>query len=274
MTVSSPAASAQPNASSSGASWAAAIGTPTSSRSPRITDSAAAVVASIGSIPPGGRVGVADPSAATQSYLRTDASAFTDGLGGSGVSLRSRDGRAEAAAFTTERGIFETTGPGAVDVHVQGFFPLISLFGIFAAGGQLSYDIQVFADVAPLFETRGVLTDSGFTATGEDVGAIYNAHDHTVYVPPFFFDRTISEEGVFVLTVAKVLTFTSTDWTEIANAKITDPGGVSAPGIVRNGVTAVVPDVPEPASMSLLGVAVAACVARRRRSRREGGPPD
>jgi hypothetical protein len=206
-----------------------------------------------------------NPTAAMQSYLRSDASAFTDGLGGSGLHLRSRDGHVQASAETVEEGDFDVTGD-PVDVHIQGFFPSITLFGIFAPGSELAYDVVMTFDGLTLFHTHGVLTDAGFMATGDDVGAIFDDRHHTVSVPAFSLDRTVREEARFHLNMTKTLILTGTDWVEIADAQMTDPEDVSAPGIVRNGVSAVVDDVPEPAVLSLMGLALVARAALRRRA--------
>jgi hypothetical protein len=204
------------------------------------------------------------PTAATQSYLRTSATAFTDGVGGSGLGIRSRDGHVEAIAETHEQGLFDVIGPDPIDVHVQGFFPSISLFGIFAPGSVLGYDIIVSRDGHIFFETHGSLTDTGFTSTGDDIGAVFDARHHAVFAPPFLLDRTFQEEGEFGLMVTKRLKLTGTDWVEIADARMTDPEGVSAPGIVRNGVAGTIADVPEPTVLCLMGVALAYAARSRR----------
>jgi len=204
-----------------------------------------------------------EPTSATQSYLRTTATAFTDGVGESGLRIRSRDGEVGAIAETLEAGLFELAGPGPVDIHVQGFFPSISLFGIFAPGSELSYDILVSLDGHIFFETHGVLTDAGFTSTGDDVGAVFDARHHAVFVPAFFLDRTLQAEDRFGLMVTKRLSLTSTGWVEAVDAQMTDPEGVSAPGLIRGAVGNIVGDVPEPALLCLIGVALASFARRR-----------
>src|ERR1041384_6361926 len=79
------------------------------------------------------------PTAAMQSIFRTGSNAFTDGFGGSGLALHSRDAHVEAEAETLEDSQFAVSGHDPVDVHIHGFFPVISLVGIFAPGSELVY---------------------------------------------------------------------------------------------------------------------------------------
>jgi hypothetical protein len=113
-----------------------------------------------------------------------------------------------------------------------------------------------------------VLTSAGFTSTGNNIGAIFDARHHTVTVPPFFVNLDFYPGGIFGgfdIEVFKTLTFHGASNVEVASGQIIDPFGVSTTPLRDGMVFTEIAGAPEPGSMLLLVTGGLGLFAFRRR---------